>query len=280
MSIIINSQTRRLIDNYLKQPGQSLGLFAPVGSGKLFLASYIAEQLLAESDTQDIHIVRPIEKDSITIEQIRELHPLLKQKSSKSQIVARVVIVENADKMTVQAQNALLKKLEEPPSGVVIILTASDKTRLLPTIISRLVIVPVKISSRRSVKDEYICSYDEAVIDKAWLISGGKLGLMSSLLEEPDHRLFAAIDEAKQIIKSTTFERLCRVDYLVKNNYSEVLDGLEILSISGLETSAKKLSVKQTQRWHNIAKIVSGTKQAINSNCNAKLALTNLMLEL
>ena len=50
---------------------------------------------------------------------------------------ARVAIVEGAHRMNEDAQNALLKTLEEPPSGVVIVLCADDEDRLLPTIRSR-----------------------------------------------------------------------------------------------------------------------------------------------
>ena len=50
---------------------------------------------------------------------------------------ARVAIVEGAHRMNEDAQNALLKTLEEPPSGVVIVLCSDDEDRLLPTIRSR-----------------------------------------------------------------------------------------------------------------------------------------------
>jgi DNA polymerase III delta' subunit len=50
---------------------------------------------------------------------------------------ARVAIVTDADRMTEDAQSAFLKTLEEPPAGTVLLLTATDEERLLPTIRSR-----------------------------------------------------------------------------------------------------------------------------------------------
>ncbi|HYK96421.1 MAG TPA: hypothetical protein VE011_11250, partial [Candidatus Dormibacteraeota bacterium] len=50
---------------------------------------------------------------------------------------ARVAIVGDADRMTEDAQSAFLKTLEEPPAGTVLLLTATDEERLLPTIRSR-----------------------------------------------------------------------------------------------------------------------------------------------
>jgi DNA polymerase III delta' subunit len=52
---------------------------------------------------------------------------------------ARVAIITSADRMTEDAQAALLKTLEEPPAGTVLLLTAADEERLLPTIRSRCV---------------------------------------------------------------------------------------------------------------------------------------------
>lgn len=50
---------------------------------------------------------------------------------------ARIAIIERADRLTDDAQTALLKTLEEPPAGVTIILCADDEDRLLPTVRSR-----------------------------------------------------------------------------------------------------------------------------------------------
>lgn len=56
----------------------------------------------------------------------------------------KVYIVNEAEKMTPQAQNALLKTLEEPPAYVVILLLTSNVNALLPTIISRCVVLNMK----------------------------------------------------------------------------------------------------------------------------------------
>jgi DNA polymerase III subunit delta' len=50
---------------------------------------------------------------------------------------ARVALIERADRLTDDAQTALLKTLEEPPAGVVILLCADDEDRLMPTVRSR-----------------------------------------------------------------------------------------------------------------------------------------------
>ncbi len=74
-------------------------------------------------------------KKMISISQIREIGLLLSAKPNEAK--KRMVLIKDADKMNVQAQNALLKMLEEPPKNTFFILTATHTPPLLPTILSR-----------------------------------------------------------------------------------------------------------------------------------------------
>jgi len=80
--------------------------------------------------------------NSIGIEQVRELERKLALKPY--QAVLKVIIINEAEKLTLPAQNALLKTLEEPPEDSLIILTAPQKNSLLTTIISRCQIIKLK----------------------------------------------------------------------------------------------------------------------------------------
>jgi len=73
--------------------------------------------------------------NSIGIEQIRDLEKRLVLKPYRAKI--KVVVIDGAEKLTLPAQNALLKTLEEPPENSLIILTSERKDLLLPTIVSR-----------------------------------------------------------------------------------------------------------------------------------------------
>ena len=78
-----------------------------------------------------------IERDGpfIKIEQIRALKQRLRFKPLEGRY--RVTIINNGQNMKIEAANALLKVLEEPPAENLIILTAYEITSLLPTIVSR-----------------------------------------------------------------------------------------------------------------------------------------------
>ena len=91
--------------------------------------------MLASDGNPDILTIRA-EKKQINIEQVRELNDFLKQQAVIA--TAKVVIIEDADKLNLAASNALLKTLEEPKVTSYLILTTSKPKSLLPTIKSRL----------------------------------------------------------------------------------------------------------------------------------------------
>ncbi|MCC7442055.1 MAG: hypothetical protein IT285_10490 [Bdellovibrionales bacterium] len=72
---------------------------------------------------------------ALKIEQFRDLKA--SQGFGAHQGAYRITLIRDADRMTVQAANSLLKLLEEPPKGWVFLLTAADASLLLPTLISR-----------------------------------------------------------------------------------------------------------------------------------------------
>jgi len=80
--------------------------------------------------------------NSIGIDLIRNLEKKLALKPYKAKI--KIVVINGAEKLTLPAQNALLKTLEEPPVNSLIILTTAKKDSLLPTIISRCQIIKLK----------------------------------------------------------------------------------------------------------------------------------------
>jgi hypothetical protein len=75
------------------------------------------------------------DKTTFTIEMVRDLTQSMSYASFKGKI--RHVILLSIDQATIEAQNALLKLLEEPPAKTQIWLTAANANKLLPTIISR-----------------------------------------------------------------------------------------------------------------------------------------------
>ena len=138
------------------------------GAGKKMLATIFAKTLLCEEggsepcnqcksclqieggNQPDLKYVTH-EKSTIGVDDIRiqvNNDIFIKPFSSKY----KVYIIDEAEKMTEQAQNALLKTIEEPPSYAVILLLTTNITRLLPTILSRCVKLPLKTVPSTEIK--------------------------------------------------------------------------------------------------------------------------------
>jgi DNA polymerase-3 subunit gamma/tau len=89
--------------------------------------------------------------DGITVGQVRKLAAWAHMTASESR---KVAILENADRMQESARNALLKLLEEPPEAVSILLLATRRAAIMPTILSRL--RPYPFEQRSAVEEREV----------------------------------------------------------------------------------------------------------------------------
>ena len=126
----------------------------PDGIGKSLFAKEFAGMILCENEEKkpcgsckscleiknlnhpDFMIIEP-EGDSIKIEQIRRMQMQIINKPIVQ--MRKVILINDSDKMTKEAQNCLLKTLEEPPSYITIILIGQNENLFLNTIKSRCV---------------------------------------------------------------------------------------------------------------------------------------------
>lgn len=100
----------------------------------------VVAQFTARPEKFDTMALEPEEgKQTISIDQIRDLQHQLSLKPYASKYKTGIIL--SAQRMTVSAQNALLKTLEEPPAHSILILTAPSTKSLLPTLASRCQIV-------------------------------------------------------------------------------------------------------------------------------------------
>jgi DNA polymerase-3 subunit delta' len=101
---------------------------------------------------------------------------------------ARVAIVTDAERMTEDAQSALLKTLEEPPNRTTIVLCAADEDRLLPTIRSRCVrlrLGPVPVREVESILVERGVA-DAPIASRLARLAGGRPGLAMAYALAPE----------------------------------------------------------------------------------------------
>ena len=87
---------------------------------------------------------------TLKIEQIRNLQARIVEKPITSR--RKVYVIDDADLMSEESQNCLLKTLEEPPEYAVIILIVSNESKILPTIKSRCVIIKFQLLTSKEIK--------------------------------------------------------------------------------------------------------------------------------
>lgn len=125
-------------------------IVGPEGSGKRTLAAYLSKAVLCEgkyspcgqcrgcrltlTDNHPDALAYGPEGRSLGVATVRKI---IEDLSVRAYYGRRTVVIEDGEKMTSQAQNALLKILEEPPEGTVFFLLVRDANRMLPTIRSR-----------------------------------------------------------------------------------------------------------------------------------------------
>jgi DNA polymerase-3 subunit delta' len=107
---------------------------------------------------------------------------------------ARVAIIEGADRMNEDAQSALLKTLEEPPAGVVIVLCADQEMRLLPTVRSRCARIRLGLVGSRDI-EAIVADHDLAdppMAARLGRLAAGRPGLALAYARAPEAVLIRA----------------------------------------------------------------------------------------
>ena len=182
-----------------------------------------------------------LDENAIKIEQIRQMQDDVIKKPIISD--RKVYIIKNTDRMTVGAQNCLLKTLEEPPEYVTIILLVDNENDVLNTIKSRCTKIIFKEESNIDMSDEQKNIYFE--------------------LEE----IFANIDNYSLL------DVLNKMDILYKNekNIFEILEYINVILYKNISNDRKMI---------DYIGYVEETKQRLKANANYNMCIDNLILNI
>ena len=282
---VLHQVTSQRLKSFIDAPSHAVLLVGPDGSGKLTLAKTLLEAVLklpagGLTSYPYLQHIQPLEPGkAIGIEEVRQLEHFLSLKVPRSGDYTRAVIIEAADALTTEAQNALLKTLEEPPAGTIIVLTASYEQSLLPTIRSRSQSIPIKRPKRADVEAYFHTeNFDDTAIKRAMAISGGLPGLMSALLSQTEHPLLVAAQQARQLLSQPAYQRLLLVEELSKDRVqaSQTAGMLQQMAHIKLQTAKGALAGK----WQAILEAAYKADEDLSASVQPKLVLTELMLNL
>lgn len=277
MTLVLHPLTEQRVQAYRAKPSHAVILLGAAGSGKHALAEQMVASAL-KADVRSHPYVMQLDGGQNGIEDIRQLEQFLARKVPGDALYNRAVIIDAAHNLAHEAQNALLKTLEEPPAGTVLILTAAHKQGLLPTIQSRSQVVQLQTPSKQQLVEHFSAEHSAAEVAQAYAMSGGLPGLMTALLEDHDHPLRQAAQMARDILTGSSVERLALVDKLAKDKdlARNAVFILQQMAHIKLQTASGAAGL----RWQRVLQAAYDAAEAMSLHAQTKLVLTTLMLRL
>ncbi|GAA3645457.1 ATP-binding protein [Asaccharospora irregularis] len=226
--------------------------------------------------------------NSIKIAQIRKLQSDIIIKPHKDY---KIYIINQSEKMTMEAQNTLLKTLEEPPRYAIIILITNNKERLLDTVKSRCETIKFTPISQSDLK-LYLMNTKGIDEQRATLLATFSRGSMEKALELSDSAEFSIIREDIQkyieIIMDKNMSEVLNIASDLEKYKTSIISLLDMMlnyfrdmmflkegfgknmiinidKIIFIQNMSNKITYSQLSK---IIDIIEETKKRIKSNCN------------
>lgn len=286
-NIIGNDKNKQLLKDIIKTKSISHGyMFLGIsGIGKSLFAKEFAKAILCNEQTgcnkcksciefdgsnnPDFQIIEPEEK-SIKIEQIRLMNSKIYEKPVVS--TKKVYIINNAESMTKEAQNCLLKTLEEPPEYAVIILIGTNENMFLNTIRSRCVKINFNKINDEDLKDILVKKYEYNNITQNLLkLFSGSIGKAISL--QGKQEIYLEIENTFNNIENINIIDLLNKKEIITKNKEELMDILEYINVLFFEKIAQG-----NNSYIKAIEIIEDTKDRINKNANLDMTIDNLLM--
>ncbi|MBI4101653.1 MAG: AAA family ATPase [Candidatus Nealsonbacteria bacterium] len=244
--------------------------------GKKTVALEFAKSLIKEEFRGDQHpdlilVGREAGESEIKIAQIRDL--IWKLSLRPYSAPWKIAVLDEADRMTKDAQNCFLKTLEEPTLKTLVILVSSHPNQLLPTILSRCQIVkfyPVPGSEIESYLQKE--GLDRVKIEEVSDLAAGRPGRLMEILRDPEKmaEAKAMVKELQEaMVKNLAFRFQLAKTLADRDNFQETLDVWQNFLRKDVIKNANPL--KQIQNINYFL---------LNTNVSPRLALEILMLEI
>lgn len=289
-NILGNEETKRRLETSIKQNkiSHSYMFIGQSGIGKFMIAKEFAKAILCQGENKpcdkceacikfngdnnpDIQIIDETEEKSIKTETIKEMVKGVYEKPIAS--AKKVYIINDSQKMTKEAQNSLLKTLEEPPEYVAIILVTDNENLLLNTIKSRCAKIKFNPLTNEEItkilKEKY--DYEEVTLNVLEVAEGS---ITHALSLQGKENLFNEIKSTfSGLEKINIIDLLNKKDILFKDKDSiyEVLNYINIILFN---------KINENVDYTNCIKIVEETKDRLKKNSNYDMTIDNLLLKI
>ncbi|HZJ34618.1 MAG TPA: AAA family ATPase [Candidatus Angelobacter sp.] len=272
---IMNPASEKLLHAVVKRMPQSLLLTGENGVGLGTISRYIAELckvtpivILPEFDEKV-----DIDKGVIGVDIMRRLYNETRTKTESN----RIIIIDYAERMTHQAQNAFLKLLEEPGKGVYFILVSHSVSKLLPTILSRTENLDIKLITTEQ-SEKLLASLGIMDITKRSQLLFMAKGMPAELIRLCNDEAYfgkrsVTVRDARELLRGSLYQKLSIAQRYKDDRASALILLLDVANIL-------KRSVVARPRLDTISRIdaILDAYQHIEANGNIRLCLARMVI--
>lgn len=287
-NILGNNSIKNLLSNSIKADKVSHSyMFVGIsGIGKKIMAKDFAKGILClnedkycnncksciefdSNNNPDLIYIEP-DGNNIKIEQIRELQKRIPEKPIISN--RKVCIINDADTMTKEAQNCLLKTLEEPPEFVTIILIGSNENAFLTTIKSRCMIIHFEQIADEEISNYLRENYEIEPTTNMLDLFQGSIGKAIELKDKQEQ--YENIKNLVTKLNSNDLIDTVKTAESLYKNKEEIYEILEYINITLLKMA------KTDYRYTSCIRIVENTKQRLKQNTNYDMCIDNMLFNM
>lgn len=290
-NILGNDKIKEALKNTIinKNASHSYMFIGVEGIGKKLIATEFSKRLLCNNEKIDCNECKScIEFDSknhpdfsilepdgnlIKIDQIRNMQKKIQEKPIISK--RKIYIIDDADKMTREAQNCLLKTLEEPPEYISIILIGNNESSFLPTIKSRCMIIhfePIKSTEIKKYLQTEFGTDSINIQDDMLDIFQGSIGKAIKLKDKwEEYQAYNKMIQNLDKIDILDFLNLAEPLYRAKEEIDEILEYINILLLK---------KAKGNFLYTNCIAIVENTKKRLKQNANYDMCIDNMLFNM
>lgn len=275
------------------------------GTGRKELAIWLAKAILCKSDVrpcENCSICRKIENNNhpdveiyagddrargFHIESIREIKNSLWLAPNESE--QKVYILLNTENMTLEAQNALLKSLEEPPAHARFVLTCDNRRSLLDTIVSRSTVYTVEPPTREECAKELLKKIPEFTERDAGIFSvayAGNFGAASAAALDGKKDIVLLAAKAPELLKNGEGYKFASELFSKCKSRIELEEFLtalfNITARCGIDSAAGKTTPVRVTAAQAVktSEIIERGKLSVLQNCSVELIESWLCMEL
>lgn len=286
-NIVGNEKNKKILEDIIikNKVANAYMFIGQEGIGKFLFAKEFAKAILClnenkpcnkckscleldNSNNPDLTIIEP-DGNNVKIEQIRELNRKVVEKPIVSN--KKVYIINDGQNITKEAQNALLKTLEEPPEYVTIILITTSESAFLPTIKSRC----TKINFNKLAKEDMLkilkSKYNyQNIADMVYKTSNGSINKSIQIIERQSE--FENINKVFSDLENISIIDLINSKEEVFKEKEEINNTLDYIITIFFD------KIKSNNKYIGCINIAEKTKERLRKNSNYDMTIDNFML--